>query len=189
MKRLLWTAAVCCAGITFACAPDEKATPTATSSAAETATAEPATITVGADMRDFTARRLDGTPFEWAEMRGRPVLINLWATWCGPCRAEIPELQQLYEAHQAEGFAVLGVSVDDPSVVETIPGFLAEYGVTYPNVHDAEENVADMFDAYALPTSALIDRSGKVVWAKIGIIRFDDPDLKKALAAALQQKV
>lgn len=189
MKRLHAIASLLCLSFLVACAPGETAAPsgTATESATETASSENPPISVGQQMPDFRGKQLDGTPFQFSEMKGRPVLVNLWATWCGPCRAEIPELQELYEMHEAKGFAVLGVSVDDPSVLETIPSFLAEYNVTYPNIHDSEGQVADIFDAYAIPTSALVDRTGKVVWTKIGMIRFDDRDLRSALARAVEE--
>lgn len=154
----------------------------ARSAAAAEATGE---LQVGDPMRNFEVTNIDGTPFTFAEMKGKPVLLNLWATWCGPCRAEIPELQRLHEEHEADGFAVLGVSVDEPGAKQEIESFLAERNVTYPNVHDPEAKVADMFNAFALPTSVLIDRNGTVVWKKIGIIRFEDPELRKAMATVM----
>lgn len=171
------------------CGPREQ------SAAPAAGTADPATATettagsgelsVGSPMRNFQLEDLEGRSFEFAQMQGRPVLLNLWATWCGPCRAEIPELQRLHDEHEAEGFAVLGVSVDEAGSRDEIVSFLAERNVSYPNVHDPEGSVAEMFNAYALPTSVLIDRTGKIVWKKIGIIRFEDPELKKAMGVAL----
>lgn len=143
-------------------------------------------LDVGDPMRGFEAQNLDGTIFRFTEQfQGRPVLLNLWATWCGPCRAEIPELQRLHEEHSGSGFAVLGVSVDDPGARDEIRAFLEQRNVTYPNVHDPEGKVAEMFNAFAIPTSALVDRSGRIVWKKVGIIRFDDPELKNAMEQAV----
>lgn len=192
MTRFAVVVAMACS-LAVACADREEATPPPNVEGAQTATEttgeESAPLRVGSEMPAFNATRVGGGQFSWSEMRGRPVLLNLWATWCGPCRAEIPELQRLHEEHEGEGFAVLGVSVDDPSAAAEIPKFLQEYGVTYPNVLDPEAKVAEMFNAYALPTSALIDRNGRIVWIKIGIIRFEDPELQRALATALGSAV
>lgn len=139
---------------------------------------------VGQAMPAYTARHLDGSPFELAGERNKVVMLNVWATWCGPCVFEIPELQALHNKYGARGFEVIGASVDegDPQVVKD---FAAEHKMTYPLVHDPEGRIAAILDAGVLPTTVLIDRSGRIVWKRIGQITPKDEELEKAIEKAL----
>ena len=139
---------------------------------------------VGAMMPEYSAMWIDGTKFELAEQKGKVVLVNAWATWCGPCRLEIPHLQSLHNQYAARNFAVIGVSVDD-SGVEPVRDFVAEQKMTYPIAIDAEAKLLDLLRTTMLPTSVLLDRNGKIVWKKVGWITADDTDLDKAIQDAL----
>jgi peroxiredoxin len=168
------------------CKRGEKATPTTDGKAGQkTATAAPATGTdVGSAMPEYSATNLDGTKFELAGKRGSVVLLNLWATWCGPCRYEIPELQRIHDTYAARGFAVVGVSVDE-SGVESVREFVLEQKMTYPVTLDPQGTLANMLQTSVLPTSILVDRSGKIVWKKYGAILEGDEELKSAIEKAL----
>ncbi|HEX6642702.1 MAG TPA: TlpA disulfide reductase family protein [Thermoanaerobaculia bacterium] len=167
-------------------------TPATATKAAETNTTaqtSPETSTsstnVGAAMPEYTAMNLDGSKFDLAAKRDKVVLLNVWATWCGPCRYEIPELQQLHERYAAKGLEVIGVSVDE-SGVESVRDFVNEQKkMTYPIVLDAEGKIANLLQTSVLPTSVIVDRAGKIVWKKYGAIMPDDAELQKALDAAL----
>ncbi len=140
---------------------------------------------VGAMMPEYAAMNLDGSKFDLAARRDKVVLVNVWATWCGPCRHEIPELQQLHEHYSPRGLEVVGVSVDE-SGVESVRDFVAEQAkMTYPVVLDAEGKITNLLETSVLPTSVLVDRSGKIVWKKFGAIMQGDEELKKAIEAAL----
>jgi cytochrome c biogenesis protein CcmG, thiol:disulfide interchange protein DsbE len=139
---------------------------------------------VGATMPDYSALGLDGSKFEIQSRRGKVVLLNLWATWCGPCRFEIPELQTIHNRYAARNFEVVGVSVDE-SGIDAVKDFVKEHSMTYPVVVDAEGKLANVFQTSVLPTSVVIDRNGKIVWKKFGAIMPDDPELKKAIESAL----
>jgi len=139
---------------------------------------------VGSTMPEYSAMWLDGSKFELAGRSNKVVLLNLWATWCGPCRYEIPELQVLHDRYAPRGFEVIGVSVDE-SGVESVRGFVKEQKMTYPIVLDAEGKLASMLQTSVLPTSIIVDRKGRVVWKKFGLIQPDDQDLKKAIESAL----
>jgi cytochrome c biogenesis protein CcmG, thiol:disulfide interchange protein DsbE len=132
----------------------------------------------------YAANNLDGTPFDLATKRNRVVLVNLWATWCGPCRYEIPELQAIHDRFKPRGFEVIGVSVDEgaPEMVRT---FVAEHKITYPIVLDPKGALADTLQTGLLPTTVLLDCSGKIVWKKLGAIMPNDEGLLKAIEAAL----
>src|SRR5215212_2742407 len=120
------------------------AKPQETKPAAPAAAAQTATGTdVGAQMPEYSAIWLDGSKFELESKRGRVVLLNLWATWCGPCRFEIPELQQIHDRYAPKNFEVIGVSVDE-SGVESVRDFVKEQEMTYPVVLDAEGKLVDI---------------------------------------------
>jgi len=140
---------------------------------------------VGSTMPEYAAMNLDGSKFDLAAKRDKVVLVNVWATWCGPCRYEIPELQALHERYSPRGLEVVGVSVDE-SGVESVREFVAEQKkMTYPVVLDAAGNITNLLDTSVLPTSVLVDRSGKIVWKKYGAIMEGDEELKKAIETAV----
>ena len=141
-------------------------------------------IDVGAMMPEYSAMWLDGSKFELASTREKVVLLNLWATWCGPCRYEIPELQSLHAKFQPKGFEVIGVSVDE-SGVESVKQFVTEQKMTYPVVLDAEGKLANILQTSILPTTVLLDREGRIVWKKYGAILPNDPELTQAIEKAL----
>jgi peroxiredoxin len=109
---------------------------------------------------DFTLRAMDGTNVRLQEQRGRVVLINFWATWCGPCRQEMPLLNKLYEKYRSSGFVLLGVNVDDdPRNAEALA---AKLGVTFPVLLDSAKAVSKSYDLKSMPSTVLIDRDGQV---------------------------
>lgn len=139
---------------------------------------------VGATMPEYSATWLDGSKFELSSRRDKVVLLNLWATWCGPCRFEIPELQKMHTELAPRGFEVIGVSVDEGGA-DTVKQFVAEQKMTYPIVIDPEGKLASLFQTSVLPTTALIDRNGKIVWKHYGLIEANDLSLKQAIDRAL----
>jgi len=198
MRKTLLAATVI-ALIAGGCKKHETAQPTQASKGASGAVsrgesaapppATPATATdsaVGSTMPAYKAELLDGKPFDVAAERGNVVFLNLWATWCNPCRAEIPELEKLHTEYAAQGFKVVGVSLDE-SGKEAVQQFVTENSMTYPIALDPEGKLANVFQTTVIPTSVLIDRSGKIVWKKYGLISVDE-ELMSALKTALAQK-
>lgn len=141
-------------------------------------------IEVGSMMPEYSAMWLDGSKFDLAASREKVILLNLWATWCGPCRFEIPELQRLHDQYKPKNFEVVGVSLDE-SGVEAVKQFVDENKMTYPIALDAEGKLANMLQTSVLPTTVLLDRTGKIVWKRYGLIEKDDPELKTAIEKAL----
>lgn len=139
---------------------------------------------VGSAMPEYSAMWLDGSKFELASKRDKVVLLNLWATWCGPCRYEIPELESLHTKYATRGLEVIGVSVDE-SGVESVRDFVKEQKMTYPIAIDPEGKLANIFQTSVLPTSVVIDRAGKIVWKQFGAIEPNDPALVQAIEKAL----
>lgn len=140
---------------------------------------------VGAPAPAYAAVTLGGDSISLAEMRGEVVLLNMWATWCHPCREEIPALQRLHERLADAGLRVVGVSVDAGGEGERVAEFARQFGVTYAIWLDPDERVAETFYTIGVPTTLLIDRGGTVRWRHTGPVKDTDPALLRALDAVL----
>ena len=165
-------------------APGDSAAPAVQPPAQSTAAAPAAGIDVGSTLPEYSATWLDGSKFDLAGRREKVVLLNVWATWCGPCVYEIPELQALHERFGPRGFEVIGVSVDEGDV-EGVRQFVADKKVTYPIALDPQGRLADMLQTSVLPTTVLLDRKGTIVWKKYGAIMAKDSALEQAIESAL----
>ena len=122
----------------------------------------------GAANFDFTLKDMSGADVRLSEYRGKVVLLNFWATWCGPCKVEIPEFVDAYAEHHDRGFVILGVlSEDDPSPDE-LRAFTTEFHMNYP-VFRAHEGLEAAFGPlWALPTTFLVDRHGSICMKQMG---------------------
>jgi len=109
---------------------------------------------------DFTLRTMEGPNLRLQEQRGQVVMINFWATWCGPCRQEMPHLNRLFEKYRASGFVLLGVNVDDDP--RNAAEVAAKLGVKFPMLLDTDKKVSHLYDLASMPSTLLIDRDGKV---------------------------
>ncbi|MFZ0317558.1 MAG: TlpA disulfide reductase family protein [Candidatus Sulfotelmatobacter sp.] len=117
---------------------------------------------------DFTLESLDGKTMKLSDFRGKAVLLNFWATWCGPCKIEMPWFVELQNQYAAQGFQIVGVAMDDASK-EDIGKFAKDMGVNYP-ILIGKESVGDQYGGVpALPESFLIGRDGKIVDKIIGL--------------------
>lgn len=128
---------------------------------------------------------LAGDSVSLAQKRGRVVLLNVWATWCHPCRAEIPILQALHERYAARGLDLVGVSVDAHGEEATIRDFAKDFNMTYPLWLDPDERVQSTFLAIGVPATFLIDRHGVLRWRHVGPVRANDSTLLRELERAL----
>ena len=185
--RILPAALLSLALMSLACqrAGEKPVTNTSTTQTQSAATeSQPPGTDVGATMPEYSAMWLDGSKFDLASKRDKVVLLNLWATWCGPCRYEIPELQAIHDRYASRGFEVVGVSVDE-SGVEPVRQFVEEQKMTYPVVLDPEGKLANILQTSVLPTSIIVDRQGKIVWKKYGLIEPGDQELQKAIEQTL----
>jgi thiol-disulfide isomerase/thioredoxin len=118
-------------------------------------------------------------------MRGRVLLLNVWATWCLPCRDEIPALQALHDKHKGEGLELVGVSVDASGTDDVVRGMMREYRMTYPVWRDPDELVLARFLTIGVPSTFLVDRGGILRWQKVGPLQPGDTTLAAALTRAL----
>jgi peroxiredoxin len=121
---------------------------------------------------DFTVSLVSGEMLKLQGQRGKPMLVNFWATWCAPCREEMPAMERLYIKHRERGFVLLAVSVDtDASVVKP---FLERYKLTFPVALDAKMDLANAYGVRALPASFLIDRNGYLTALALGPRAWDN---------------
>lgn len=140
---------------------------------------------VGDPVPEYASVNLAGDSVSLGELHGRVVLLNVWATWCPPCRQEIPVLQALHEENAERGLEVVGVSVDAAGEAEAVRRFADQFGITYPIWHDPQERIASTFRTTGVPTTLLIDREGRLLWRHLGPITADDPELNRLLRATL----
>lgn len=134
---------------------------------------------------DFSVTLRDGRVLDAASLRGRVVFVNVWATWCPPCRAEMPALQQLADTYAADGVVMLGLSVDRRPPHE-VDAFLAERGIRYPNAIIDDAVLRAFGGVRGYPTSFLIDRDGVIrhtVMGPVGVVTLR-PAIRRLLEAA-----
>ena len=117
---------------------------------------------------DFTLQTLDGNTITLSDLRGRPVLINIWASWCGPCKYEMPAIQRVYEVFRDREFIVLGVNLTKQDNLTAVIQFVEEHDLAFPILLDSEGLVANTYKLRGLPVSFFIDREGVVQSVVIG---------------------
>jgi cytochrome c-type biogenesis protein len=148
----------------------------------------PARVEVGVEAPSYAARNLSGDSVSLAKMRGKPVLLNVWATWCLPCKEEIPYLESLHGKHAAQGLQIVGVSVDARGDESKITEFARDFRMTYPIWRDPDERVNSRFLAIGVPSTYLIDRDGVLRWKHLGTLRATTPGFVAALDDVLREK-
>jgi peroxiredoxin len=133
----------------------------------------------------YMATGLDGSQVALADLRGRPLLLNFWATWCLPCRQETPALAALHEQYAPDGLQVVGVSVDAAGEENRVRRFIQEEGVNYTTLMDPADNASRTFGLPMLPVSFLFDGRGVLVWSRFGIVTRNDPELTAVMTQLL----
>jgi peroxiredoxin len=121
-------------------------------------------VTVGSKAPDFKAATIDGTKRTktLADYKGTILLVNLWATWCEPCRAEMPSIEKLHREFGPKGLKIVAVSIDDPGAEEQIRTFVKEYGLTFEVLHDPTKEIARRYQVTGYPESFVIGREGTI---------------------------
>jgi cytochrome c biogenesis protein CcmG/thiol:disulfide interchange protein DsbE len=157
-----------------------------TASIAAACSGKPAPATIGTAAPVYSAAGLPGKDsVRLASLRGSVVLLNVWATWCIPCRREIPELEALHQQYSARGLRVVGVSVDDEGADSDVADFMQNFGMRYTVARDASDRVSEIFAIPGVPASFLIDRTGVIRWRHLGPFKSSDADFLKALQKLL----
>jgi len=140
---------------------------------------------IGAAAPAFTARGLNDEPVSLAGLRGKIVVLNEWATWCEPCRDELPQLEALHRQFAPQGLVMVGVSVDGAGMGGDVRDFAQAHGMTYPIWLDPDKQLALKFLTLGVPETFLIDRTGVIRWRKIGALPVGDTTLAAAIRNAL----
>ncbi|HYC49839.1 MAG TPA: TlpA disulfide reductase family protein [Gemmatimonadaceae bacterium] len=142
-------------------------------------------VEIGKQAPAYSAQSLAGDSVSLAAARGKVVLLNVWATWCHPCRDEIPELQRLHEQYRARGLELIGVSVDAAGNDESIRAFAQEFRMTYPIWRDPDDHISTRFLIYGVPATFLVDRDGVLRWRRMGPIAAGDTSLANIIERSL----
>lgn len=140
---------------------------------------------IGEMAPNFTLRADTGKNLRLSEYRGEVVMINFWATWCGPCRQEMPVLNELYQRYRPVGFTLLGVNIDDHSA--SASKMARRLGVAYPILFDVEKVVSRLYDINAMPTTVMVDRDGKVRYLHRGYLPGFESKYQKQIRGLLKE--
>jgi peroxiredoxin len=142
---------------------------------------------VGFKAPAFTVRNLKGNRVQLADHKGKVVILNLWATWCGPCRVEMPGMENLYRQYRSQGLEILAVSLDKGSS-DKVQTFADEYRLSFPVLLDSDGQVERQYHALTIPTTFVIDKKGMVVAEVDGAKNWESEETFKALEYLLKAK-
>ncbi len=134
---------------------------------------------------NFTLKALDGKNLKLSEMRGNVVLINFWASWCGPCREEMPLLNELHAKYEPLGFTVLGVNVEEQE--KNARGFLKNFPVDFPILLDNRNQVSKLYEVIAMPTSVVVDRDGNMRYLHRGYKSGDEKKYRQVVKKLIRE--
>ena len=139
----------------------------------------PAAIEIGSEAADFQLKDLEGREIQLKSLRGNVVLLNFWATWCGPCRLEMPVIEKLHQQLHGKGLRVFGVNDEE---IETIREYVAEHEYSFPTLVDTDQEAMNLYRIRGIPTMVVIDREGKIAQYRLGLSR--EADLRSWLRKA-----
>lgn len=137
----------------------------------------------GSAAPDFTLTGLDGKTYTLSELKGKPVMVNFWGTWCEPCVREMPAMQRQYDKWKDKGLVVLALNLDESKV--TVQSFVRQYGLTFPVLFDKELRMRDRYAVRSYPTTFFVDSEGKIV--KIASVEMDDNFIEQTVQSMLKQ--
>lgn len=146
-------------------------------------------VSVGSRAPDFRARTLDEPSVvkSLADYRGEVVLLNIWATWCAPCRVEMPSIEKLHRALAPDGLKVVAVSVDGPGQEKVIRDFAQRLGLTFPILHDASDRTQKQYQATAVPETFIIGRDGIIRKKLIGAVDWNSEANRAVIEQLLEE--
>jgi len=136
--------------------------------------------------RDFTLQLLSGGNAALSSYRGNVVILNFWATWCPPCRAEMPSMETLYQRYRNQGLEILAVDIRETT--NTVRQFISTNGFSFPVLLDLDGRVSVNYGVEAIPTTYIIDREGKMIGRIVGSIHWDTPEVFAAFEALLRSR-
>ena len=139
------------------------------------------------DAPNFVLEDMDEYEYDFSEYRGKVVLLNFWATWCPPCRREMPSMERVYQKHKGENFTVIGVNqMEDGDQIFTFTGAL-DPQPTFNILLDSKSQVSQRYGVRGLPTTYLIDKKGKIRYRAIGGREFDHPEVERIIRGLMDE--
>ena len=117
---------------------------------------------------DFKLETISGDSLQLSDLSGQPVIINLWASWCVPCRTEMPAMQRVYEEYKPQGLEILAVNTTNQDSIQKVSDFVSELGLSFPILMDNDGIVSNLYQSQALPTTFFLNRSGIIQDVVIG---------------------
>ncbi|MDR4482112.1 MAG: TlpA disulfide reductase family protein [Nitrospirales bacterium] len=142
----------------------------------------------GSPAPDFRLMDMKGKPVSLSDFKGKVVLLNFWATWCGPCRIEMPAMEALYRSMRSKGLEIVAVSVDQQGTAVTRP-FQEAMGLSFPILHDQDYEVGLTYGARTLPMTFAIDRQGIIRQVVFGSRDWNSPEARRGIAEVLQESI
>jgi thiol-disulfide isomerase/thioredoxin len=144
----------------------------------------PGEIEVGGYLREATLQGLSGQSKRFSDYKGKPLIINVWASWCGPCRSEMGSLQRLARRFGGKQFNVIGISTDDDG--KAAAAFIKRSKITFENFIDSKVFLENMLGANTIPLTVLVDANGKVLEKARGAYEWDSPEVVDAIGKVFQ---
>jgi peroxiredoxin len=146
-------------------------------------------VELGSKAPDFTAVTLDSVPRQktLADYRGEVVMINVWATWCLPCRVEMPSIEALHKAYGPKGLKVVAVSIDDPGTEATIRAFVKQYGLTFDVLHDPKGQISASYDITGYPETFMLGRDGVIRKKLMSATDWNSPEARALVERLLAE--
>jgi thiol-disulfide isomerase/thioredoxin len=138
----------------------------------------------GIEPINFILPLLDGTRISLSQYNGKVVFLNFWATWCGPCRSEMPSMEAVYQKLKNRGFEILAVNLGESK--NEVSAFMNEYKLNFPAVLDERGTTGNYYNIQAIPTTYIIDKRGLIIARMVGSINWNTPKIISALESALQ---
>ncbi|MDQ3520109.1 MAG: TlpA family protein disulfide reductase [Gemmatimonadota bacterium] len=147
-------------------------------------------VTIGSEAPNFSAVTLDATPLQRSidSYKGEVVLLNIWATWCEPCRVEMPSIERLHSEFAARGLKVVAVSIDQPGMEEQIRGFAREYGLTFEILHNQTGDIQRQYQMTGVPETFVIGRDGIIHKKVIGAESWDSGANRALIEGLIEQR-
>lgn len=147
-------------------------------------------VELGTKAPNFSAFTLDSVPKEkrLADYRGQVVMINVWATWCLPCRVEMPSIEALHKAYGPKGLKIVAISIDDPGTDAGIRAFAKQYGLTFEILHDPKGAIKDLYDITGYPETFIIGKDGVIRKKLMSATDWNSPDARALVDRLLVER-
>jgi peroxiredoxin len=147
-------------------------------------------VELGSKAPGFTATTLDSVPKQktLADYRGQVLMLNVWATWCLPCRVEMPSIEALNKAYGPKGLKIVAVSIDDPGTEPAIRAFAQQYGLTFEILHDAQGKITEAYDITGYPETFIVGKDGVIRKKLMSATDWNSPEARALVDRLLTER-